>query len=155
LYVPYSASRLVLGHELASQKRLDAAKVVVRVVVLGLALSQSRARRGDVVAPRPDLAVDELELGLDLREARLVGTRIDDEEQVSLSHRLVVDRAELGERAAHVRGDADHVGAHAGVIGERPLEAHVEPPPDGRHRHHEDGDPECSPEDHARLHRWR
>jgi hypothetical protein len=52
-------------------------------------------------------------------EPGLVRARIDHEEQVALLDRLVVHDLERDEWARDVRRDADHVGAHGGVVGAR------------------------------------
>src|SRR5262249_52739344 len=62
-----------------------------------------------------------------LLEGDLVGSRIDQKEELSLLDLLVVMDRELDDVPRDFRGDPDEVGAHGGVIGLR----EVLPPPDG------------------------
>ena len=136
---------LVLGDEVALQERLESAQVVVGVVGLGAALADDLARGGDRVALRLDLALDLLELGLGLLQPRGVGPHVDDEQELALTHRLVVDDVELGERTGDVRRDADDVGADRGVVGERAASAEDDGAADG----HDGGDDDRDGDDPA------
>src|SRR5262249_879717 len=49
----------------------------------------------------------------------LVGATVDGKEQVSLLHELIVRHAQVDDGTAHMRGDADNVGAHRSVVGAR------------------------------------
>jgi hypothetical protein len=83
-----------------------------------------------------DLEAGEPELGLRLIEDRLVGARVDDEEQVAGADPLVVDDRQRDDRPGDVRGDADGVGAHVGVVGARLVVEHAI----DDHAHHSRGD---------------
>jgi hypothetical protein len=72
---------------------------------------------------RPPLGLDllpgEHEVGPGAGQPSLVRAAVDGEEQIALLHRLVVHHVQLDDGTAHLRRDADNVGADRGVIGAR------------------------------------
>ena len=59
----------------------------------------------------------QLKLGGRGVERRLIGPRIDDEQQVALLDVLIVDDRQFRNRPAHMRRDSDRVGANVSVVG--------------------------------------
>ena len=110
--------------------------------LIGLAARDLRSRGRDRAALRLDLPRRQPQLGPRPIEPGLVRARVDHEEQIALLDRLVVDDMELDERAGDVRRDADHVGAHAGVVRARVDIGETPYPEPGRHRAEDDQGPE-------------
>jgi hypothetical protein len=99
------------------QQGLEALVVGVRIVRLGLTLTECRLGRSDLVAESLYIKTDQLQMGLGLRCGGLVGTGIQLEKQIAPFHSLVVRDMNAGDRSPHLRGDADDIGPHLGILG--------------------------------------
>ena len=64
-----------------------------------------------------DLRVERLDVRPALLDRKLVGPRVDEEQEIALLHGLVVDRVELDDPARDFRDDVDDVGHHGRVVG--------------------------------------
>src|SRR5262249_27091593 len=70
----------------------------------------------------------------------LVGATVDGKEQVSLLHELIVRHAQIDDGTAHMRGDADDVGADRSVVGARTHEVQANGIDACGHRAYDDRD---------------
>ncbi len=114
---------LVRGHELPGQQRLEPVQRVGGVLELRLHALHGRRGRGhgealplDAALGHADLTIERGDVGPCALDRELVWARVDDEHQVSLLHALIVLDVQLGDRAAHLRDDADDVGRHDGIV---------------------------------------
>ena len=127
------------------EQRNDAVEILLVVGGIGFELLLARLGGADRVLERIDLEIGQREARLGALERRLVWPRIDHEEQRALGQVLVVANRQFDDRTAHVRRDADDVGAHVGVVGARVdvVEAqHVE-------TGHDRADDDCEADDAA------
>ena len=101
------------------EQRHDTIEVLLVVSGIGRELLLARLGGVDRVLERVDLEIGQRKVGLGALERRLVGPRIDHEQQHAFGHVLVVVNRQFHDRTAHVRRDADDVGAHVGIVGPR------------------------------------